>query len=61
MGSIIIPAEIMAQLACPACEGDLVAAGSALKCVACGRDFPIIDGIPVLIADRNINPDNSIE
>jgi uncharacterized protein len=45
-----------ALLACPACRGDLRAsaetAPASLVCVACGRAYPIIDGIPVLIVER---------
>jgi uncharacterized protein len=39
-------------LACPACAGDLRLDDSHLRCVACGRMYPVIDGIPVLIAER---------
>jgi uncharacterized protein len=41
-----------AQLACPACGGDLHAHPASLVCSACGRAYPILDGIPVLIAER---------
>ena len=39
-------------LACPACTGDLRLDDSHLRCVACGRMYPVIGGIPVLIAER---------
>ena len=39
-------------LACPACLGDLRAGEARLVCMGCGRAYPIIDGIPVLIAER---------
>jgi uncharacterized protein len=49
------PAAV-AQLACPACRGDLrVSAENApaiLTCIACGRAYPIVDAIPVLIVER---------
>jgi len=45
-------ASILSQLACPACHGDLRLEASRLVCTACGRGYPIVDGIPVLIADR---------
>lgn len=44
--------EIIAQLACPACHGVLRLTGSQLVCTGCGCVYPIIDGIPVLIANR---------
>jgi uncharacterized protein YbaR (Trm112 family) len=43
---------ILDQLACPACLGALQMATEALACTQCGRTYPILDGIPILIADR---------
>jgi uncharacterized protein YbaR (Trm112 family) len=40
---------IVDQLACPACLGALRLDATALQCPACGRHYPIVDGIPVLI------------
>ena len=42
----------LAQLACPACHGDLHAEDSCLVCSACARSYPITDGIPALIIER---------
>ncbi|HVC47559.1 MAG TPA: Trm112 family protein [Terracidiphilus sp.] len=39
-------------LACPACLGALVREVASVKCAACGRVYPVVDGIPVLIAER---------
>ncbi len=41
-----------AQLACPACLGNLSLSATRLICASCGRAYPIVDGIPVLIAER---------
>jgi hypothetical protein len=41
-----------AQLACPFCLGNLSFNTAELVCVACRRAYPIVDGIPVLIAER---------
>jgi hypothetical protein len=40
------------RLACPACRGDLQPAHSGLICAGCRRAYPILDGIPILIAER---------
>jgi uncharacterized protein YbaR (Trm112 family) len=41
------------RLACPVCFGALrLAADGGIACMGCGRIYPLIDGIPVLIADR---------
>jgi uncharacterized protein YbaR (Trm112 family) len=42
----------VAMLACPACHGDLQADGDRLACGVCGRRYPVVDGIPSLIAER---------
>lgn len=39
------------RLACPACRGPLLSAVNSIDCPACGRAYPIIDGIPVLLID----------
>jgi len=44
--------KIADQLACPACLGALRLEDARLVCADCGRAYPIVDGIPVLIADR---------
>jgi uncharacterized protein len=47
---------MLAQLACPACFGDLLLEAARLVCTACGRAYPIVDGIPVLTVERAERP-----
>jgi uncharacterized protein len=42
---------LLAQLACPACNGELHLEGARLRCIACSRAYPIVDGIPVMIVE----------
>jgi hypothetical protein len=42
---------ILGQLACPACYGELRLEGARLRCKACSRGYPIVDGIPVMIVE----------
>jgi uncharacterized protein YbaR (Trm112 family) len=42
--------SVVNQLACPACLGALRMEEGKLLCAECGRAYPIVDGIPVLIA-----------
>ncbi len=42
----------LAQLACPACYGEMCLESSHVLCMACFRSYPIVDGIPVLIVKR---------
>jgi len=46
-------ASVVSQLACPACHRGLRLDGSRLACAGCGRAYPIVDGIPVLIIGRS--------
>ena len=48
--------SILDRLACPVCLGRLRLDASRLHCEGCGRVYPIVDGIPVLIAERAIAP-----
>jgi uncharacterized protein YbaR (Trm112 family) len=51
----ILPAEVLNLLACPVCGNALVEEPSGrLRCSACARLYPVIDGIPILLADRAI-------
>jgi uncharacterized protein len=51
--SIQISPELLAIIVCPACRGQLHLEGDvSVRCMACGRAYPIVDGIPVLILDR---------
>ena len=48
-----LSSEMQEQLSCPACKSSLEPAEDKLHCLNadCGRTFPIVDGIPVLIND----------
>jgi uncharacterized protein YbaR (Trm112 family) len=45
-----------AELVCPVCLQSLRFEQTRVLCTACNRTYPIVDGIPVLIADRALNP-----
>jgi uncharacterized protein YbaR (Trm112 family) len=51
-----LEASLLARLACPVCHSDLRLGEKNVVCANCGRAYPIIDGIPVLIAERAIIP-----
>ena len=40
------------MLACPSCYGNLRLESRCLVCAGCRRRYPVVDGIPVLIAER---------
>jgi uncharacterized protein YbaR (Trm112 family) len=51
---IVFDASMLGQLACPACRGDLSIREEFVCCAQCGRAYPIIDEIPVLIVERSV-------
>ncbi len=50
--------RLMAILVCPACRGEvrLLDDDRGIECAACGRIYPIRDGIPVLLVDEATAP-----
>ena len=48
----MIDEKLLALLACPACQGDVRLEVDKIVCTRCHRRYPIIDGIPVLLADQ---------
>jgi uncharacterized protein YbaR (Trm112 family) len=44
------------DLACPVCFGPLRFEEATVACTGCARTYPIVDGIPVLIPQRAIEP-----
>jgi SAM-dependent methyltransferase len=44
----IVPPDLLAVLACPACGARLTAQATRLSCSACGCSFGVADGIPAL-------------
>jgi uncharacterized protein YbaR (Trm112 family) len=44
--------ELLAILACPACQGDVELKENKILCAQCGRKYPIKDGIPVMLVDE---------
>jgi uncharacterized protein YbaR (Trm112 family) len=51
--SFALAPSVVNQLACPACLGALRLEVCRLLCAQCGHAYPIVDGIPVLIAGRD--------
>jgi uncharacterized protein YbaR (Trm112 family) len=47
-------AEDLRWIVCPVCHQRLLLEAEAIHCRGCGRRYPIVDGIPVLLADRAI-------
>ena len=39
-------------LVCPVCHAELTLGTEAITCTRCDRRYPIVDGLPVLLASR---------
>jgi uncharacterized protein len=52
-------AEHIDLLVCPVCHAALVLTAESVDCTACGLCYPIVDGLPVLIASRAKQPSAS--
>ncbi|HTF08043.1 MAG TPA: Trm112 family protein [Asanoa sp.] len=55
--------QLLEILACPSADHAPLTTGSptdpdadVLSCTSCGRQFPVTDGIPVLLLDEAIEP-----
>lgn len=46
---------------CPLCRGPLRAEAEAYACTVCGRTYPVVDGIPVLLADDTLAEHDEID
>lgn len=52
-----VSTELLRLLACPSDDhAPLREQDATLVCTSCGRVFPIVDGIPVLLLDEAIKP-----
>ncbi len=50
--SAMISQELLDILACPACKTKVVLEEEMLVCHACGRKYPIRDGIPIMLIEE---------
>jgi uncharacterized protein YbaR (Trm112 family) len=48
----VITEEDLRRLVCPVCRQGLSLDAEAVLCAGCGRRYPVVDGIPALLADR---------
>jgi uncharacterized protein YbaR (Trm112 family) len=48
----MVSAELLKILACPVDKAPVELKGDRLVCTSCGRQYPIRDGIPVMLVDE---------
>jgi hypothetical protein len=50
--------ELLDILACPNCRGDVEYREEFIVCLGrCGYKYPVRDGIPVMLVDEAVKPD----
>lgn len=54
-----VDAELLAILACPLDKQPVKREGNYLVCQACQRHYPIRDGIPVMLIDEALTPEQA--
>jgi glycosyltransferase involved in cell wall biosynthesis/SAM-dependent methyltransferase/uncharacterized protein YbaR (Trm112 family) len=58
---IAAPSLVDMNLCCPVCRKELQSGGSSLDCPACGRSYPITDGIPLLVPDLAVTSHDELD
>lgn len=48
----MIDKELLEILACPVCKADVELKDNKIVCKACGKKYPIKDGIPIMLIDE---------
>jgi uncharacterized protein YbaR (Trm112 family) len=48
----IVDPQLLDILVCPACKGDVKLEGNTIVCQACGRRYPVRDGIPIMLIEE---------
>jgi len=48
---LVIDETLLALLACPACQGKVQFKDHQIVCLSCQRSYPVVNGIPVLLAE----------
>jgi uncharacterized protein YbaR (Trm112 family) len=54
-----VDAELLAILACPLDKQPVTRVGNYLVCSECQRHYPIRDGIPVMLIDEALTPEQA--
>ena len=44
--------ELLKILVCPACRKEVSLAEGVIVCVACGRRYPVRNGIPIMLTEE---------
>jgi len=61
MSEQLIDPDLLAIMQCPSCSGELVERREppALVCTECGLQYPVRDGIPVMLVEEATRPEEA--
>lgn len=48
----MIDKEMLEILACPVCKGDVKEINDKIVCLECKRQYPIRDGVPIMLENE---------
>ncbi len=51
--------ELLDIMVCPDCRGKVTETEGFVKCNSCGKKYPIRDGIPIMLINEAILPEES--
>ena len=56
-----IDKTLLEILACPVCHAPVHQEGEWIVCEGCGRRYPIRDGLPIMLVEEAVVPEDSSE
>lgn len=50
----MLPLELVQILACTVCKGEVTLSedGASLHCKRCSAEYPVVDGVPVMLTEQ---------
>ncbi|MFH1678679.1 MAG: Trm112 family protein [Candidatus Omnitrophota bacterium] len=57
----MIDQELLNILACPECKSDVDLKDNKIICKGCGRKYPVMDGIPIMLIEESEPPKEEIK
>jgi uncharacterized protein YbaR (Trm112 family) len=52
MSAQLLTEENLRRIVCPVCHQSLQLEAAVIRCQGCGRRYPVVDGIPILLVDH---------
>ena len=56
--AVSVSDELLSIMVCPGCRSRLQDMGETLRCTGCGLQYPIHEGVPVMLPEEAIPPED---